>query len=157
MLMGGNAVVKRSALETVGLYNTSLGRTDKGLLSCEDEDMFHRLLANGFNGMYVPDFFIYHYVPRERMTLFRAGRCATPLPVCSALSRADWDWKLLLMPSRASCAFGIWQATSTADSFEKSKGVVGLSAANPLVKPQRLCHPAWQPSDPQTPQLPDCA
>ena len=55
-------------LKSVGSYNTSLGRTDKGLLSCEDEDMFHGLLANGFNGMYVPDFVIYHYVPRERMT-----------------------------------------------------------------------------------------
>jgi glucosyl-dolichyl phosphate glucuronosyltransferase len=68
MLMGGNAVVKRSALERVGPYNTSLGRTDKGLLSCEDEDMFHRLLANGFRGMYVPDLVIYHHVPGVRMT-----------------------------------------------------------------------------------------
>jgi glucosyl-dolichyl phosphate glucuronosyltransferase len=68
MLMGGNAVVKRSALATVGLYNTSLGRTDKGLLSCEDEDMFHRLLTNGFRGIYVPDLVIYHHVPQVRMT-----------------------------------------------------------------------------------------
>jgi glucosyl-dolichyl phosphate glucuronosyltransferase len=68
MLMGGNAVIKRSALEMVGPYNTSLGRTDKGLLSCEDEDMFHRLLTNGFRGMYIPDLVIYHYVPRERTT-----------------------------------------------------------------------------------------
>ncbi|MGI8960709.1 MAG: glycosyltransferase [Bryobacteraceae bacterium] len=68
MLMGGNAVVKRLALETAGPYNTSLGRTDKGLLSCEDEDMFHRLLTNNFRGMYVPDLVIYHYVSRERMT-----------------------------------------------------------------------------------------
>ena len=68
MLMGGNAVVKRSALERAGPYNINLGRTDTELLSCEDEDMFHRLLANGFKGMYVPDLVIYHYVPRERMT-----------------------------------------------------------------------------------------
>jgi glucosyl-dolichyl phosphate glucuronosyltransferase len=68
MLMGGNAVIKRSALAMVGPYNVGLGRTDKGLLSCEDEDMFHRLLANGFKGEYIPDLVIYHYVPRERMT-----------------------------------------------------------------------------------------
>jgi glucosyl-dolichyl phosphate glucuronosyltransferase len=68
MLMGGNAVIKRSALDKVGPYNTNLGRTDKGLGSCEDEDMFQRLLASGLRGQYLPALIIYHYIPSERMT-----------------------------------------------------------------------------------------
>jgi glycosyltransferase involved in cell wall biosynthesis len=68
MLMGGNAVIRRSALERVGPYSTSLGRTDKGLLSCEDEDMYQRLIAAGARGLYLPDLIIYHHIPPERLT-----------------------------------------------------------------------------------------
>lgn len=68
ILMGGNAVLKRSILEKVGLYATWLGRTDKGLLSGEDEDLYHRLLAAGAKGMYLPSLIIYHHVPPERLT-----------------------------------------------------------------------------------------
>lgn len=67
MLMGGNAVIKRSVLDKVGPYNTNLGRIE-GLGACEDEDMFQRLLANGFRGLYAPNLVINHYIPAERMT-----------------------------------------------------------------------------------------
>ena len=41
MLMGGNAVIRRSVLHRVGPYSVDLGRTPgRRLLSCEDEDMF---------------------------------------------------------------------------------------------------------------------
>lgn len=68
ILMGGNAVLTRSIIEKVGPYSTSLGRTDKHLLSCEDEDMYERLLAAGARGFYMPDLIIYHYIPQERLT-----------------------------------------------------------------------------------------
>lgn len=68
ILMGGNAVLTRAILDRVGHYSTALGRTDKGLLSCEDEDMYQRLRAAGARGLYLPDLIIYHYVPPERMT-----------------------------------------------------------------------------------------
>jgi glycosyltransferase involved in cell wall biosynthesis len=68
ILMGGNAVLKRSILEKIGLYTTWLGRTDKRLLSGEDEDLYHRLLAAGAKGMYLPNLIIYHHVPPERLT-----------------------------------------------------------------------------------------
>jgi GT2 family glycosyltransferase len=69
MLMGGNAVIRRSVLERVGPYSADLGRTPGGrLLSCEDEDMFARLLAVGARGFYRPDLAIHHYVPPERLT-----------------------------------------------------------------------------------------
>lgn len=68
ILMGGNAVLRRRVLEKVGLYTTSLGRTDKHLLSCEDEDMYHRLRDAGARGFYLPGLVIYHYIPAERLT-----------------------------------------------------------------------------------------
>lgn len=68
ILMGGNAVLKRSIFERAGLYSTWLGRTDRGLLSGEDEDLYHRLLAAGAKGVYLPNLIIYHHVPAERLT-----------------------------------------------------------------------------------------
>lgn len=68
ILMGGNAVFTRETLEKVGPYSVSLGRSGNRLLSCEDEDMYERLLAAGARGMYVPELIIYHFVPTERLT-----------------------------------------------------------------------------------------
>lgn len=68
ILMGGNAVFKRSILSKIGLYTTWLGRTDKGLLTGEDEELYGRLLASGAKGMYLPDLRIYHHVMPERLT-----------------------------------------------------------------------------------------
>jgi glycosyltransferase involved in cell wall biosynthesis len=69
MLMGGNAVIRRSLLERVGPYSVDLGRTPGGrLMSCEDEDMFARMLASGARGFYRPDLVIHHYVAPERLT-----------------------------------------------------------------------------------------
>lgn len=68
ILMGGNAVFRRSVLSTVGLYTTWLGRTDKGLLTGEDEELYGRLLASGAKGMYLPQLKIYHHVIPERVT-----------------------------------------------------------------------------------------
>jgi glycosyltransferase involved in cell wall biosynthesis len=68
ILMGGNAVFRRSVLLKIGLYKTWLGRTDKGLLTGEDEELYGRLLASGAKGMYLPNLVIYHHVPPERLT-----------------------------------------------------------------------------------------
>ena len=68
ILMGGNAVFRRELLQRVGPYSTALGRTATKLLSCEDEDMYHRLLAAGARGLYLPQLVIYHFIPRERLT-----------------------------------------------------------------------------------------
>ena len=67
-LMGGNAVVRRSAFDRVGLYSTKLGRSGKGLLSEEDAEFFRRLLAAGLHGVHVPDLIIYHHIPADRLT-----------------------------------------------------------------------------------------
>jgi glucosyl-dolichyl phosphate glucuronosyltransferase len=68
ILMGGNAVISRAMFERVGLYNTSLGRTGRRLLSGEDDEMYQRLLGAGGRGLYVPELIIYHFIPPERLT-----------------------------------------------------------------------------------------
>jgi glycosyltransferase involved in cell wall biosynthesis len=69
VLMGGNAVVRLARLREVGAYDPALGRTSDGsLLSCEDEEMQHRLMAAGAHGQYRPGLIIYHYIPPERLT-----------------------------------------------------------------------------------------
>ncbi len=67
-LMGGNAVIRRSVFDNIGLYSTKLGRSGKGLLSDEDAQFYRRLCSAGLRGMYVPDLIIHHYIPAGRLT-----------------------------------------------------------------------------------------
>jgi glycosyltransferase involved in cell wall biosynthesis len=68
MLMGGNAVISRAMLRAVGPYSTSLGpRADRRLCSCEDEDMYLRLLDAGARGQYRPDLVVHHHVHADRL------------------------------------------------------------------------------------------
>jgi glycosyltransferase involved in cell wall biosynthesis len=68
ILMGGNAVIRREVLMRAGSYSAALNRTGTRLLGCEDEDMYHRLLATGARGKYVPQLVIHHHVPADRLT-----------------------------------------------------------------------------------------
>lgn len=68
VLSGGNSVIKLSVFHEIGLYNENLGRTEKGLLTCDDDEMHHRLLTHGKRGIHNPKLLIYHFVPVERLT-----------------------------------------------------------------------------------------
>jgi len=65
--MGGNAVYRRPVFDRVGLYNVAVGRSAKGLESCEDSEMFERVIRSGAQGLYVPNLVIYHYIPEHRL------------------------------------------------------------------------------------------
>jgi glucosyl-dolichyl phosphate glucuronosyltransferase len=68
ILMGVNAVISRAVLLSVGPYNTALGpRVDRRLGSCEDEDMYWRLIRAGARGRYVPELVVHHHVHRDRL------------------------------------------------------------------------------------------
>ena len=68
-LMGGNAILRRSTLEKVGPYAEYLGPGEHArLFSCEDEEMYLRLLALGARGEYLPDLVVYHYIPPNRLS-----------------------------------------------------------------------------------------
>lgn len=66
--VGGNSAFRRWIFDKIGLYDTQLGRTAQGLLSCEDHDLFLRLQAAGLRGRYIPSFGIHHWIPLKRMT-----------------------------------------------------------------------------------------
>jgi glucosyl-dolichyl phosphate glucuronosyltransferase len=69
ILKGGNAVIRRRVLEQVGPYAEHLGPSGHArLLSCEDEDMYYRLLEHGARGRYLPRLVIYHHVLAERLS-----------------------------------------------------------------------------------------
>ena len=69
MLKGGNAIVRRATLEQVGPYAEHLGPGSHArLFSCEDEDMYLRLLERGARGAYLPALVIYHYIPETRLS-----------------------------------------------------------------------------------------
>jgi glycosyltransferase involved in cell wall biosynthesis len=68
ILMGGNAVIRRDAIEKVGLYMAELGRRGELLLAGEDEDMYRRLLATGAKGLYLPHLKVAHLIPASRLT-----------------------------------------------------------------------------------------
>src|SRR6185436_7960601 len=61
ILKGGNAVLRRRTLERVGPFAEYLGPGSYSrLFSCEDEDMYLRLLEAGARGKYLPRLVIYH-------------------------------------------------------------------------------------------------
>jgi hypothetical protein len=69
ILKGGNAVVRRTTLLAVGPYAEYLGPSGSArLLSCEDEEMYYRLLAFGARGRYLPQLVIFHHVSPERVS-----------------------------------------------------------------------------------------
>jgi glycosyltransferase involved in cell wall biosynthesis len=69
ILKGGNAVIRRAVLERVGPYAEHLGPgAFSRLFSCEDEDMYWRLLEHGARGQYFPELAIFHYIAAARLS-----------------------------------------------------------------------------------------
>ncbi|HEX8353862.1 MAG TPA: glycosyltransferase family 2 protein [Pyrinomonadaceae bacterium] len=68
ILMGGNAVLRRSVFERVGTYASGLGPRGKKIMLGDDQDLFDRLMEAGVRGQYRPDLVILHYVPPSRLT-----------------------------------------------------------------------------------------
>lgn len=68
MLNGGNAVLRRRVLASIGPFSPYLGRSSRKLLSEEDAELFRRLLRGGYRGVYVPELVILHHVHPNRLT-----------------------------------------------------------------------------------------
>ena len=69
ILKGGNAVIRRQALLRAGPYAEYLGPAGAArLLSCEDEEMYWRLLKSGARGQYLPSLVVHHHVSAARLT-----------------------------------------------------------------------------------------
>jgi len=65
---GGNMAFRREALERVGIFDTSLGRTGKSLIGGEESDLFERMAAVGIRPYYVPRAVMYHIIPEAKLT-----------------------------------------------------------------------------------------
>jgi glycosyltransferase involved in cell wall biosynthesis len=68
-LSGGNSAIRRTVLARVGAFSTRLGpRADGRLMSCEDEEIYLRLVDAGARGVYAPDLVVHHHLHAERVT-----------------------------------------------------------------------------------------
>ncbi len=65
---GGNAALRRAAIEQVGGYHPELGKLTGSFAMNEDGELLLRLREAGFRGLYEPGMTVYHRVPRERLT-----------------------------------------------------------------------------------------
>ena len=74
---GGNMAMRRRLLESVGVFNTALGRTGKRLLGGEESDLFERIARHGYKVYYVPRAVMYHIIPAEKLTRDYFVRLAT--------------------------------------------------------------------------------
>lgn len=66
--IGANMGFRRSCIEMVGVFNTSLGRTEKNLMGGEEKDIFSRVRDKGYKIYYFPDINIQHVIPERRTT-----------------------------------------------------------------------------------------
>lgn len=65
---GGNMAMRRSVFETIGLFDTTLGRTGKRLIGGEESDLFERMEVQNMACYYVPRAVMYHIIPAEKLT-----------------------------------------------------------------------------------------
>ena len=67
-LLTTNSLFHRETLIGLGGMRTDLGHKRKALIGGEDNDIFNRLLANGYRVYYEPQARVFHPVPKERQT-----------------------------------------------------------------------------------------
>ncbi|MEM4396779.1 MAG: glycosyltransferase [Candidatus Woesearchaeota archaeon] len=64
-----NLAVRKSVFYEIGLFKEELGYSDNRILSVEDADFLYRVQEKYPNGIfYLKDAFVYHYVPKYRLT-----------------------------------------------------------------------------------------
>jgi glucosyl-dolichyl phosphate glucuronosyltransferase len=90
ILTGGNCIIARRVFERVGLYTPALGpRKGQRMFSCEDEDMYLRLLAANLRGRYLPQLKVRHHVHPQRLTKGYYRRWSFWHGVAKAVLRKD--------------------------------------------------------------------
>jgi glycosyltransferase involved in cell wall biosynthesis len=67
-LLTTNSLFHRETLLKLGGMRTDLGHRRKALIGGEDNDIFNRLVANGYRVYYEPQARVFHPVPKERQT-----------------------------------------------------------------------------------------
>ena len=65
---GGNAAYRKSVFDTVGLFNTELGRKGNSLIGAEEKDLFDKMVSHGMRFYYLPTAILYHLIPPKKLT-----------------------------------------------------------------------------------------
>ncbi|MBQ8864338.1 MAG: glycosyltransferase family 2 protein [Rikenellaceae bacterium] len=65
---GGNMAMRRSDIEVLGVFSTSLGRTGSNPLGGEEKEIMQRFADAGRQIYYTPVPVIYHYIPDSKLT-----------------------------------------------------------------------------------------
>lgn len=65
---GGNMAMRREVFNTVGRFDTSLGRTGTRLIGGEESDLFEHIRAKEMKCYYTPEAVMYHIIPAEKLT-----------------------------------------------------------------------------------------
>ena len=65
---GGNAAYRKSVFDTVGLFNTDLGRKGNSLIGAEEKDLFDKMTSHGMKFYYLPTAILYHLIPPKKLT-----------------------------------------------------------------------------------------
>lgn len=66
--IGCNCVFRKEVFDTVGLFNTELGRNGKNLMAGEEKDIFDKMRNNDMEIMYVPTAVLHHIVPPSKLS-----------------------------------------------------------------------------------------
>lgn len=90
---GGNMAMRRRLFNTIGVFNTALGRTGKRLLGGEESDLFERIARLEYRVYYAPRAVMYHIIPAEKLTRDYFVRLATNTGI-SQRSRAEQNNRL---------------------------------------------------------------
>ncbi|MBQ7210020.1 MAG: glycosyltransferase family 2 protein [Paludibacteraceae bacterium] len=64
---GGNAAYRREVFDTVGLFNTTLGRNGNSLGSSEEKDIFFKLRQKKMEVVYLPKAILHHIIPAYKL------------------------------------------------------------------------------------------
>ncbi len=65
--IGASMIIRRSAFQKYGYFNTDLGRKGSELLGGEEKDFFYRMIADKKELFYIPDAVVHHYIADSRV------------------------------------------------------------------------------------------
>jgi len=120
MPVGANMAIWHPALTRIGGFRTDLGKLDGTLRTGEDHELYLRLVAAGFRGVYAPKAVVHHFVPAARLTreyfrkwLYQNGRDVCRLeasyqrPVPRLLGVPRYMWRESAEAAASACVAAV--------------------------------------------------
>jgi len=67
--IGCNMIFRKTVFEAIGCFDTRLGRKSRNLIGSEEKEIFMRIKGAGMPVYYVPEAWVYHTIPQERIAI----------------------------------------------------------------------------------------